>query len=85
MGRRSALTLLAAVAVAALVASVALGTVGMGRAIDQTVGLNWYLNPNARLMANYVLTNYDRVQAAGAAPVTGQTLNTLEMRGQFEF
>jgi phosphate-selective porin OprO/OprP len=60
-------------------------TVGMGRASDQTIGLNWYLNPNCRLMWNYVLTTYDRVQVAGAAPVDGQTMNTFEMRGQFDF
>jgi phosphate-selective porin OprO/OprP len=60
-------------------------TVGMGRASDQTVGLNWYLNPYCRLMWNYVLTDFDRVQTAGAAPITGQTMNTFEMRGQFDF
>ncbi|MGD0383055.1 MAG: porin [Thermoguttaceae bacterium] len=60
-------------------------TVGLGRATDQTIGLSWYLNPYSKIMANYVFTTFDRVDVAGAAPVDNHTVNTFEMRAQFDF
>jgi phosphate-selective porin OprO and OprP len=60
-------------------------TVGLGRATDQTLGMNWYLNPYTKVMANYIFTTFDRVEVAGAAPVLNHTVNTFEMRAQFDF
>jgi phosphate-selective porin OprO/OprP len=60
-------------------------TVGLGRATDQTLGLNWYLNPYTKVMGNYIFTTFDRVNAAGGAPVDNHTVNTFEMRAQFDF
>jgi phosphate-selective porin OprO/OprP len=59
-------------------------TVGLGRATDHTFGVNWYLNPNAKLMFNYVITSFDRVDA-GTTLTNNHTVNGLEMRAQFDF
>jgi phosphate-selective porin OprO/OprP len=61
-------------------------TVGLGRATDQTIGVNWYLNPYTKIMGNYIFTTFDRVDVAGAAvPTNNHTVNTFEMRAQFDF
>jgi len=55
------------------------GTVG-GDLNDLTFGLNWYLNPNTRVMANYVRADLD--------PRTGGdegSTDILEFRVQFNF
>ncbi len=40
------------------------GPVSGGRLNDFTFGLNWYLNPNARVMWNYIHANRDSIGAA---------------------
>jgi phosphate-selective porin OprO/OprP len=60
-------------------------TVGLGRATDQTIGLNWYLNPYSKVMMDYIFTTFDRVDTAGADPVHNHTVNTFAMRAQFDF
>jgi phosphate-selective porin OprO/OprP len=62
-------------------------TVGLGRATDNTFGVNWYLNPYTKIMANYIFTTFDRVDSVGGVPtlVNNHTVNTFEMRAQFDF
>jgi phosphate-selective porin OprO/OprP len=60
-------------------------TEGLGRATGQTIGLNWYLNPYCRIMMNYIFTTFDRIDTANTAPVHNHTVNTFEMRAQFDF
>lgn len=53
-----------------------------------TVGLNWILNPNVRLIANWVRTSYDspivvRVNGALEKPINHE--DALTMRAQFDF
>jgi phosphate-selective porin OprO/OprP len=65
-------------------------TLGLGRASDHTIGLNWYLNPYCRIMWNYVFTTFDRINTAGTvnttpALTTDMRVNTFEMRAQFDW
>jgi phosphate-selective porin OprO/OprP len=48
-----------------------------------TVGVNWYLNPDIRLMLDYQHVDVNRLNAAGAQ--IGQTYNALAARAQFTF
>jgi phosphate-selective porin OprO/OprP len=57
------------------------GIVG-GEAETVTLGLNWYLNPSVRIMANYVLANVE--DAAGNADVDGEG-HFFAMRFQIDF
>jgi phosphate-selective porin OprO/OprP len=65
-----------------------------------TVGLNWYLNPNFKVLFNYLMIDVDRLNPAGpgnttpfgAAPGTppigvqiGQDLDVIALRTQFSF
>jgi phosphate-selective porin OprO/OprP len=51
-----------------------------GKAVDWTVGLNWYLNPQVRVMFNYVHSNLkDR------ANVTDGDVNIFQSRFQIDF
>jgi phosphate-selective porin OprO/OprP len=73
---------LGAVEVAARISSLDLdddGTDG-GELDDLTFGVNWYLNPNTRLMVDYILADLD--PAAGAPD---GTTNILAFRWQFAF
>ena len=45
---------------------------------DITLGLNWYINKKARLMANYVYVNHKKESVYGNARI-------YQMRGQIEF
>jgi phosphate-selective porin OprO/OprP len=48
-----------------------------------TVGVNWYLNPDMRLMLDYQHVDVNRLNATGAQ--IGQTYNALAARAQFTF
>ncbi len=49
-----------------------------GKMSDITLGVNWHLHPNARVMFNYVRSRIDDDVA------TGQDLNTFAIRVQFD-
>jgi phosphate-selective porin OprO/OprP len=48
-----------------------------------TAGVNWYLNPDIRLMLDYQHVDVSRLNAAGAQ--IGQTYDTVAARAQFTF
>jgi phosphate-selective porin OprO/OprP len=48
-----------------------------------TVGLNWYMNPDIRLMLDYLHVDVDRMTAAGAQQ--GQKYNAVALRSQLTF
>lgn len=48
-----------------------------------TIGVNWYLNPDIRIMLDYLHVDVNRFNAAGVQ--VGQKYNALAMRGQFNF
>ncbi|HMB70307.1 MAG TPA: porin, partial [bacterium] len=49
------------------------GDIAGGRLDDVTVGLNWYLNPNFRWMANYVLADLEDAGSSHALLTRFQT------------
>jgi len=53
-----------------------------GEMSEVTVGANWYLNPNTRMMMNYVMSNFDKV---GGTEMDKGTLSTFEVRFQIDF
>ncbi len=59
------------------------GGVRGGRQRIGTLGVNWYLNPVIRLMADYQHVNVDRLNAAGAE--IGQTYDAIAVRAQFAY
>jgi phosphate-selective porin OprO/OprP len=76
------------------------GSVRGGEQSIFTLGVNWYLNPNFKLMMNYLLIDVDRLNPAGpgntapfgASPATpptgvqiGQDLDVFALRSQFSF
>ncbi|MEQ1892659.1 MAG: porin [Planctomycetota bacterium] len=56
------------------------GAVDSGGLDDMTLGVNWYLNPNTKLMVNYVVADLD--PAGGGAE---GTTDILEFRVQFAY
>jgi len=76
------------------------GSVRGGEQNVFTLGVNWYPNPNFKMMMNYMLIDVDRLNPAGpgnltpfgAAPNTppagveiGQDLNVIALRTQYSF
>jgi phosphate-selective porin OprO/OprP len=76
------------------------GTVRGGEQNVLTLGVNWYLNPNFKMMLNYLLIDVDRLNPAGpgntapfgATPATppigveiGQDLDVIALRTQYSF
>jgi phosphate-selective porin OprO/OprP len=58
-------------------------TNGAGRVADHTVGVNWYLNPYARVMFNYVNSRADRV--TGGTLIRDGHIDIFELRAQVDF
>ncbi|NLV44562.1 MAG: hypothetical protein GXY07_08695 [Candidatus Hydrogenedentes bacterium] len=54
------------------------GAIKGGEADNWTLGLNWYLNPNVRLILNYVISEIDHDLYSGR-------VNSLQTRLQFNF
>lgn len=50
-----------------------------------TIGLNWYLNNNVRLMLNDIIMKVNRRASAGSVQRVDQKLNTVAARMQFSF
>jgi len=56
------------------------GPIQAGQLHSITAGLNWYLNPNARIMANYVWTDRDT-----GVPFGTGNFSALGLRCHFDF
>ena len=57
-----------------------------GELTDTTVGVNWYLNPNTRLMFNYIMADLkDRALPAPAMAMGDGELDAAVLRFQFSF
>ncbi|MEK6766777.1 MAG: porin [Planctomycetota bacterium] len=54
-----------------------------GRLNDVTLGINWYLNPNTRVMLNYV--NADVTRLVGSTRLSDDSANLFGMRFQIDF
>ncbi len=54
-----------------------------GRLQDATFGINWYLNPNTRVMLNYVRANVDRL--VNGVRLNDDNADLLSMRFQIDF
>jgi len=68
-----------AIEVVARTSQIFLEKVDMGQLNSRTIGLNWYLNPNTRVMINYVMG--ERTELSGEVI----TENAVMMRVQLDF
>jgi len=59
-----------------------LSKANMGTLDDTTIGVNWYLNPNTRVMLNYVLADLRASDGSGDVMTTE---NTIQCRIQIDF
>jgi len=56
-----------------------------GKAIDFTLGVNWYVSNNMRFMVDYVHSHYMKTLAGTAAENAGYISDGLAARAQFNF
>ncbi|MDZ7597282.1 MAG: porin [Desulfobacterales bacterium] len=56
------------------------GGINGGEADNYTAGLNWYLNPNVRWMANYVYSDIENRE-----DVNDDSINIIQTRFQIDF
>lgn len=56
------------------------GAAASGEATDTTIGVNWYIGRNFRLMANYVSSEVDTV-----SPLLDRDVDVVEARAQLDF
>lgn len=61
------------------------GVVQGGEVDDITLGVNWYLNNNTRLMANYIMSNTDNVTPSGSNVAADDDPNVLLLRAAIDF
>ena len=71
-----------ALELAARMSKMDLSKVNMGSLNNITMGLNWYLNPNTRVMLNYVMAELMEGDGEGDATTTE---NTMQCRVQIDF
>ena len=64
----------------------ALGGIAGGRQAISNVGINWFLNANLKLMAEYAMVDIDRNGAAGASDSAFDAeFDIIQGRMQFTF
>jgi len=56
-----------------------------GELTDVTLGVNWYLNPNTRVMLNYIMADLDPRNATGGPSGPSGDTDIIEFRVQFNF
>jgi phosphate-selective porin OprO/OprP len=61
------------------------GAVQGGEVDNITLGANWYLTPNARLMANYIMVDTDGVTPSGTNVSAGDDPNVFLVRAAIDF
>ncbi len=61
------------------------GVIAGGEVDDITLGVNWYLTPNARLMANYIMVDTDSVAPSGSNVSADDDPNMFLVRAAIDF
>jgi len=61
------------------------GVIQGGEVNDVTLGVNWYLNNNTRLMANYIIVDTDRVVPSGSNVAANDDPNVYLIRAAIDF
>jgi len=61
------------------------GLVQGGSVDDITFGVNWYLNKNARLMANYIISNTDSIVPSGSNVSANDDPRVFLIRAAYDF